>query len=121
MIKFSDQHEWIKVEENVGVVGISHYAQSQLGDVVFTELPALGKHFTKGQEAAVVESVKAASEVYSPVSGEVIEVNTELQNNPDLVNTSAEEKGWFYKIRLSNPEELHNLMDDDMYRRFIGG
>lgn len=120
MIKFSDQHEWIKVDGNTGIVGITYYAQHQLGDVVFTELPTLGKHMNKGQEAAVVESVKAASEVYTPVSGEVIEINHDLQNNPDLINTSPEESGWFFKIRLSNPEELIGLMDLEVYRRFIG-
>ncbi len=120
MIKFSDQHEWIKVEGPIGIVGITHYAQHQLGDVVFTELPSVGKKITKGQEAAVVESVKAASEVYSPVSGEVIEINTDLQNNPELINTSPEDNGWFFKIRISNPEELSGLMDHEVYRRYIG-
>lgn len=120
MIKFSDQHEWIKIEGDLGIVGITNYAQHLLGDVVFTELPAIGKHINKGQEVAVVESVKAASEVYTPVSGEIIEINANLQNTPDLINNSPEENGWFFKIRLSNPEELSSLMDNEVYRRFIG-
>ncbi|HXF90295.1 MAG TPA: glycine cleavage system protein GcvH [Candidatus Nitrosotenuis sp.] len=120
MLKFSDQHEWIKVDGQIGTVGITNYAQQSLGDIVFTELPAIGKHILKGHEAAVVESVKAASEVYSPVTGDVIAINTNLQNHPDLINTSPEEDGWFFKIQLSNLDELQSLMDSDVYRRFIG-
>jgi glycine cleavage system H protein len=120
MIKFSDQHEWIKIEGDIGIVGITEYAQHQLGDVVFTELPEIGKQISKGKEAAVVESVKAASEVYSPVSGEIIEVNTKLQNQPELVNMSPQDQGWFFKIKLANPEEISSLMDSDAYHKFIG-
>lgn len=120
MKKYSDQHEWILINGTTGTVGISDYAQSQLGDVVFTELPAIGKDLSKGAEAAVVESVKAASEVYSPISGTVIEVNTDLEGTPDLVNTDPETKGWFFKIKISNPTELDTLMDEAAYKTFIG-
>lgn len=120
MKKFSDQHEWIVVEDAIGTVGISDYAQQQLGDVVFTELPAIGKQLFRGAEAAVVESVKAASEVYSPVSGEVTEINPHLEGSPDLVNTAPESEGWFFKIRLTDPAELENLMDETEYKKFIG-
>ena len=120
MLKYSQQHEWISIEGDIGTVGISDYAQSQLGDVVFTELPALGRTVDKGGGIAVVESVKAASEVYSPVSGEVIEINDKIQEKPDLVNTSPENDGWFFKIKLSNPDELTTLMDTAAYKIFIG-
>lgn len=120
MRKFSDQHEWILINGTTGTVGITDYAQHQLGDVVFTELPPIGKRLPKGAEAAVVESVKAASEVYSPVSGEVIEINSALESAPDLVNSSSEEQGWFFKIKLDNPSELDSLMDEPAYKKFIG-
>ncbi len=120
MKKFSEQHEWILVEGTTGTVGITDYAQHQLGDVVFTELPAVGKHLLKCNEAAVVESVKATSEVYTPVSGEVTETNALLEGSPDLVNSAPEDKGWFFKIRLTNPEELNGLMDEAAYKKFIG-
>ena len=120
MKKYSDQHEWILITGTTGTVGISDYAQSQLGDIVFTELPAVGKNLSKGAEAAVVESVKAASEVYTPVSGKIIEVNPDLETTPDLVNSSPETKGWFFKIEISNPSELDMLMDEVAYKTFIG-
>ena len=120
MKKYSDQHEWIIVNGTTGIVGISDYAQSQLGDVVFTELPAVGKDLNKGSEAAVVESVKAASEVYTPVSGKVVDVNANLEGTPDLVNTAPETDGWFFKIELTNPSELESLMDEAAYKSFIG-
>ncbi len=120
MKKYSDQHEWIVINGTTGTVGISDYAQSQLGDVVFTELPTIGKDLTKGSEAAVVESVKAASEVYTPVSGKIIEVNTTLEGTPDLVNSAPETDGWFFKIELANPSELDHLMDEAAYKTFIG-
>ncbi|MBX3486292.1 MAG: glycine cleavage system protein GcvH [Candidatus Paracaedibacteraceae bacterium] len=120
MKKYSNQHEWIMVNGTTGIVGISDYAQSQLGDVVFTELPSIGKELAKGTEAAVVESVKAASEIYAPVSGKITEVNTDLETTPDLVNSSPEAKGWFFKIDLSDPSELDSLMDEATYKTFIG-
>ncbi len=120
MKKYSQQHEWIILEGEVGVVGITDYAQHQLGDVVFAELPALGQKVEKGGQVAVVESVKAASEVYSPVSGEVVEVNSALQNSPDLINNTAESDGWFFKVKLSNSSELDDLMNETEYNKLIG-
>jgi glycine cleavage system H protein len=118
-IRFTKEHEWIRVDGDIATVGISDYAQSQLGDVVYVELPAVGKKVSKGGEAAVVESVKAASEVYAPVSGEVVEVNTLLSANPGLVNQAPLGDGWFMKLRLANPGELKDLMDGTAYQRFV--
>ena len=115
---FSEDHEWIRVEGDVGVVGISNFAQEQLGDVVFVEVPEVGKVFGKGEEAAVVESVKAASEIYSPVSGEVVEVNESLTDEPTRINDDAEGEGWFFKIKLADTTELDDLMDADAYKTF---
>ncbi len=117
--KYAESHEYIRLEGDVGVVGISKYAQEQLGDVVFVELPETGKVFSKGDEAAVVESVKAASEVYAPVSGEIVEANGELESNPGLVNEDPEAKAWFFKIKLSDKGELDGLMDADAYDKFV--
>lgn len=115
-MKYTDQHEWIRIDGDVGTVGITEYAAHQLGDVVFTELPPLGKILAQGAEAAVVESVKAASEVYAPVSGEVIEINKALGTQPDLVNADPIGAGWFFKIKLSNPAELSDLMEESTYQ-----
>ena len=101
-LKFLDSHEWIKVDDNTVIVGISDHAQNELGEVVFVELPAIGDEFVLGDEVAVVESVKAASEVYTPISGEVIEVNDTLEENPELVNTSPYEEGWFFKLKVTD-------------------
>ncbi len=120
-MRFSKDHEWVKVEGGVATVGITSYAQEQLGDVVFVELPAVGKKVKAGDEAAVVESVKAASEVYAPVSGEVTEVNAALGDTPALVNEDAEGKGWLMKIRLADPKEVDALMDAAAYKTFIEG
>lgn len=117
---YTTDHEYIRVEGDTGTVGITHYAQSQLGDVVYVELPAVGKTVAKGDEAAVVESVKAASEVYAPVSGEVIEVNGGLEATPAMVNEDPDGKGWFLKIRLSDPSELEGLMDEAAYKAHTG-
>jgi glycine cleavage system H protein len=119
-VRYTKDHEYISVDGDIGTVGITDYAQSQLGDVVFVELPEPGKVLAKGAEAAVVESVKAASEVYSPVSGTVTEVNTGLPDAPSAVNEDAEGKGWFLKIRLSNPSELDGLLDEAAYKALIG-
>ena len=119
-IKFTSDHEYVSVEGDVATIGITDYAQSQLGDVVFIELPAAGKELKQGDEAAVVESVKAASEVYAPVSGTVIEVNEGLPDSPSTVNEDPLGKGWFIKIKLSNPAELDALMDDAAYKAHIG-
>jgi glycine cleavage system H protein len=120
-LKYTDQHEWVRIEGDIAVVGISDYAQGQLGDVVFVELPQIGKKVAKGSEAAVVESVKAASEVYAPVSGEVVAVNDALNGDPALVNRAPTGEGWFLKIRLSNKSELDKLMDGTAYAKFVEG
>ncbi|KQN29424.1 glycine cleavage system protein GcvH [Sphingomonas sp. Leaf38] len=118
---FTQDHEWVDVDGDVGTVGISEYAQSQLGDVVFVEVPEAGKQLTKGADAAVVESVKAASDVYSPVSGTVIEGNSALADDSSLVNSDAEAAGWFFKLTLSDPAELDSLMDEAAYAAFVEG
>lgn len=117
---FTKDHEYIRVEGDTGIVGITDYAQGQLGDVVFVELPEVGKTVKKGAEAAVVESVKAASEVYAPVSGEIVAVNEALPDQPAAVNEDAEGKGWFMKIRLADKGELAGLMDEAAYKAMIG-
>ncbi len=119
--RFTKDHEWIELNGAVATVGITNYAQEQLGDVVFVDLPAAGKKITKGGEAAVVESVKAASEVYAPVSGEVVESNAELAKNPALVNSAAESGGWFVKIKVADPKEVSALMDAAAYKKFVDG
>ncbi|MET0376483.1 MAG: glycine cleavage system protein GcvH [Rhizorhabdus sp.] len=116
---FTEDHEWIDVEGSIGTVGISEYAQSQLGDIVFVDVPADGRELSKGDEAAVVESVKAASDVYSPVSGTVLEGNTALTDSPDLVNSDAEGEGWFFRITLSDESELDELMEEAAYEAFV--
>ena len=116
---FTEDHEWVDVDGDIGTVGISEYAQSQLGDIVFVDVPEDGKALSKGDEAAVVESVKAASDVYSPVSGNVLEGNSQLADDPSLVNSDAEGEGWFFKITLSDPAELETLMDETAYEAFV--
>lgn len=116
---FSKDHEWISVEGDAATVGITDYAQAQLGDIVFVEVPPAGTAVDKGKEAAVVESVKAASDVYAPVSGTVTEGNAALEADPSLVNTSPEADGWFFKLTLSDPAELDGLMDEDAYKAFV--
>lgn len=120
-IRFTDQHEWVRVEGDTATIGITDYAQEQLGDVVYVELPEVGKSVTAGDEAAVVESVKAASEVYAPVSGEVVEVNGDLEGAPGGVNEDAMGRGWFVKLKLSDTSELSKLMDEDAYKTFLEG
>lgn len=120
-VKFTEDHEWISVEGDIATIGISDYAQSQLGDVVFVELPETGREVAKGDEAAVVESVKAASEVYAPVSGEIIEVNDVLDEAPATVNEDAMGAGWFVKMKLSDTSELDGLMDEAAYKTFVEG
>jgi len=116
---FTEDHEWVDVDGDTGTVGISDYAQGQLGDIVFVDLPEEGKELTKGDDAAVVESVKAASDVYSPVSGVVIEANGDLGDTPNLVNDDAEGDGWFFKLTLSDTGELSGLMDESAYEAFV--
>ena len=122
-LKFLDSHEWIKVDDNTAIVGISDHAQNELGEVVFVELPAIGDEFVLGDEAAVVESVKAASEVYTPISGEVIEVNDTLEESPELVNTSPYEEGWFFKLKVSdeNLGSIDSLMTAEEYSSMLDG
>lgn len=115
---FTQEHEWIEVEGDSATVGITDFAQGQLGDIVFVEVPEAGKSLKKGGDAAVVESVKAASDVYAPVSGEVIEGNQALVDDPSLVNSAPEGEGWFFKLRLSDTSELEGLMDESAYRSF---
>ena len=119
-VKYSKDHEWVIVENGIATIGITNHAQEQLGDVVFIELPAVGKSVKKDEQAAVVESVKAASEVYAPVSGEVVDVNKELEGDPALVNRDAEGDAWFMKVRLSDASELDDLMDKAAYDSFVG-
>jgi glycine cleavage system H protein len=117
--RYTKDHEYIRIEGETGTVGITDYAQSQLGDVVFVELPEVGRKVAKGGEAAVVESVKAASEVYAPVSGEVVEVNAALEGTPGTVNEDPAGSGWFVKIRLSDPAELDGLMSEADYADYV--
>ena len=116
---FTQEHEWIKVDGDIATVGITDHAQEALGDIVFTEVPEAGKQLSKGQEAAVVESVKAASDVYSPVSGEVVEGNRAVVDDPALVNSDPEGEGWFFKVKLSDSGELDGLMDEGSYREWV--
>lgn len=120
-IRYTKEHEWVKVDGDTATVGISPYAQEQLGDVVFVELPEIGKKIEKGKEMAVVESVKAASEVYAPIGGEVVEVNNALTDAPATVNEDALGKGWFAKIKLANKSELDGLMDEAAYKAYVDG
>ena len=116
---FTDEHEWIDVEGDTATVGITDYAQEQLGDIVFVELPEVGTAIDKGGDAAVVESVKAASDVYAPITGEVVEGNPALEEDPALVNTSPEEDGWFFKMTIGDKSELDGLMDTKAYQAFV--
>ena len=118
---FTDEHEWIDLEGDTATVGITDYAQEQLGDIVFVELPEVGTMVEKGKDAAVVESVKAASDVYAPLSGEVVETNDGLEDDPALVNSSPEEDGWFFKMTVADKEEMEGLMDAKAYKSFCDG
>ncbi len=118
-LKYTKQHEWARVEGETAVVGITDHAQSQLGDITFVELPEVGKEVKQGEEFAVVESIKAASDVYAPVSGEVQEVNSELDGSPEIINQSPYEGGWICRIRMTDESELDNLMDSAAYDQFL--
>jgi len=118
-VYFTREHEWISVDGDTATVGISDHAQEQLGDIVFAEVPEAGRRLAKGQEAAVVESVKAASDIYAPVSGEVIEGNQAVAGDPSLVNSDPEGQGWFFKLKLDNPGELDGLMDQAAYGNWV--
>ncbi len=117
-VKYTKDHEYIVVEDGIGTVGITDHAQHKLGDITFVEMPVVGRELKKGDSAGVVESVKAASDVYTPVSGAVVEFNPALEDKPELVNEDAERSGWFFKIKLSNASELPGLMDRDAYLAF---
>lgn len=119
-LKFSKEHEWVKVEGDTATIGITDYAQNALGDIVYVELPEVGRTLTQSKESAVVESVKAASDVYAPLSGEVIAINDKLKDDPALVNKSAAGDGWFYKIKPTNLAELNALMDEAAYKKHTG-
>jgi glycine cleavage system H protein len=120
-VRYSKDHEWVKIDGDTATVGITHYAQEQLGDVVFVELPEVGKKVEQGKELATVESVKAASEVYAPISGEVVEVNSALSDAPATVNEEAQGKGWFAKLKIADKGQLAALMDEAAYKKFVEG
>ena len=119
-LKYTEEHEWILIEGDVATVGITDHAQEQLGEIVYVETPEVGSEVSKNDDAGVVESVKAASEVYAPLSGEIIEANEALADNPQTVNDDPMGDGWFFKIKISDPGELDDLMDEAAYKRFIG-
>lgn len=118
-LKYTEEHEWVLIEDDIATIGITDFAQDQLGDVVFVELPEVGDELEAGKTFGVVESVKAVSDVYAPVSGEVVEINEELPETPEVLNTSPYEDGWMLKIRVSNPEDIQELMDASGYQEFI--
>lgn len=119
MLKFTSEHEWLKIENGVATVGITHHAAEQLGDLVFVELPSVGKSFSKGGDAATVESVKAASEVYCPLDGEITEVNDAITADPSLVNSDPQGAGWFFKLKLANPSDADDLLEEAAYKELI--
>lgn len=121
MLKFTEDHEWMLVEDGVATVGITDHAQNALGDIVFVELPEVGATFGKGDDAAVVESVKAASEVYAPLSGNITEINEDLEGEPGKVNSSPMDDGWFFKMTVADASELEGLMDEAAYGEFVAG
>ncbi|HDM43149.1 MAG TPA: glycine cleavage system protein GcvH [Firmicutes bacterium] len=117
IVKFTKTHEWIAVDDDEGVVGITEYAQKELGEIVYVEMREIGETVEKGEEIGVIESVKAASDVYAPVSGEIVEVNEELEEDPEMINRDAMGDGWLLKIRLSNPDELEELLSEEEYEK----
>lgn len=119
MRRYTQDHEWVDVAGDVATVGITQHAQEALGDLVFVELPEIGRRLDKGESAATVESVKAASDVYVPLSGEIVETNAEIASDPSLVNASPEDKGWFFRIRMADPAQADALLDEDAYRKLI--
>ncbi|MEX0300568.1 MAG: glycine cleavage system protein GcvH [Kordiimonas sp.] len=121
MLKFTEDHEWLNIEDGVATVGITDHAQNALGDIVFVEVPEVGATFSKGDDAAVVESVKAASEVYAPISGDITAVNEDLEGEPGKVNSSPMDDGWFFKITVSDESELEGMMDEAAYGEYVAG
>ena len=118
-IRFSKEHEWLCTSDGVATIGISDYAQNQLGDVVYVELPDIGKNINQGEQGAIVESVKAASEIYAPVGGEVVEVNEGLEDDPSIVNSDPTGEGWFFKLKITNKSEVDMLMSEDVYLEYV--
>ncbi len=118
-LKYTEEHEWVLIEDDIATIGITDFAQDQLGDVVFVELPDVGDELQAGKTFGVVESVKAVSDIYAPLTGEVVEVNSDLPDEPEMVNTSPYEDGWMIKIRIANPDELEQLQDASTYQEFI--
>ncbi|MEO0139559.1 MAG: glycine cleavage system protein GcvH [candidate division WOR-3 bacterium] len=116
---YTKEHEWVKVEGDIAIVGITDYAQEQLGDIVYVELPEVGKNVKQMEAVATIEAVKTAADVYSPLSGEVVEVNGELESKPELINQDPYGKGWIFKLRISNPDEINNLMKGEEYKKFV--
>lgn len=119
--KFSKDHEWVKQEDNIAIIGVSDYAQKEMGDVVYIELPEEGSSFSRGDACSNIESVKAVNDIFTPISGEVIEVNKTLEDSPENVNKDPYCSGWIFKIKLSNPDELNDLMDSDKYEEYLKG
>lgn len=120
MLKFTEEHEWLKLEGDVATVGITEHATTQLGDLVFVQLPDVGAKLAKGDEAAVVESVKAASEVYAPLAGEIVEVNDAIVKDPSIVNSDPQNTGWFFKLKLADVKAIEGLMDEASYKKLVG-
>ena len=120
-LSFTDQHEWVRIEGNTATVGVSDYAQNALGDVTFIELPAVGQNLDKGEEACAIESAKAAASIYAPLSGEVTDVNSELEDDPGLINSDPYGQGWIYKLELSDPPQADLLMNASKYEEFLAG
>ena len=120
MLKFTDDHEWLKIEGGVATVGITEHATEQLGDLVFVELPEAGTEFEQGDTAATLESVKAATDVYAPLAGEIVEANAEIVDDPAIVNSDPMGKGWFFKLKLTDPSAADALMDEDAYKELVG-
>ena len=117
--KFTEDHEWVSIDGNIATVGISNHAQESLGDIVFIELPVIGKTVKAKEEICVIESVKAASDIYSPLDGEIIEVNNSLENEPSIINQEAENSGWIFKIKLTEPSQYEELMNNENYQKFL--
>ncbi|MCK5057860.1 MAG: glycine cleavage system protein GcvH [Candidatus Aminicenantes bacterium] len=120
-LKFTKEHEWVSIDGDILTVGISDYAQKELGDVVYVELPPLGDTFAKGDTCSSIESVKAVSDIYTPVSGEIVDVNSNLEDNPELINQSPYEDGWVFKIKIEDEGELDDMMDADLYDEYLQG
>ncbi len=119
--KFTKEHEWVKVEGDIGIIGISDFAQKEFGDIVYVELPSVGEKIKKGDACANIESVKAVDDIYTPISGEIIEVNEELESNPENINKDPNGKGWIIKIKIENKKEIENLMNNNQYNDFLNG